>query len=121
MLQGQQNTNHHPAFQLVRPPLKCRALFFSLLFSLCLSFSILSNNKEIKILIPRTNAFLIGCVRLWDVMRAPAHEEESLILAEADNDIACFSLGDPSKGEKRLVVYVLFQHIYTLSPLRRMR
>lgn len=49
---------------------------------------------------------LSGCVRLWDVMRAPSHDEESMILAEADDDIACFSVGDQSKGERRLVVYV---------------
>ncbi|KAH8115806.1 WD40-repeat-containing domain protein [Phellopilus nigrolimitatus] len=45
-----------------------------------------------------------GCVRLWDVMRAPASEEESLVLAKLDNDIACFSVGDQYKNERRLVV-----------------
>ncbi|KAI5122139.1 hypothetical protein M0805_000786 [Coniferiporia weirii] len=45
-----------------------------------------------------------GCVRLWDVMHAPSDDKESLILAEVDHDVACFSIGDQSKDERRLIV-----------------
>lgn len=60
----------------------------------------------------------LGCVRLWDPLQAKENKwdpvqgkmekkEIGLVLAQADSDIACFSLGDPFKGEHRLVVYVL--------------
>lgn len=49
----------------------------------------------------------IGCVRLWDVMRAPDHEKESMVLAEIDHDVVCFSVGDPSRNERKLVVCVI--------------
>ncbi|EJD00831.1 WD40 repeat-like protein [Fomitiporia mediterranea MF3/22] len=45
-----------------------------------------------------------GCVRLWDMKCPPAHTDESMVLAEVDHDVACFSVGDISKNEHRLVV-----------------
>ncbi|KAJ7464613.1 WD40-repeat-containing domain protein [Mycena latifolia] len=42
-----------------------------------------------------------GCVRLWDPLRA---NEEGIVLARANSDIAYFSIGDPFEGEHRLVV-----------------
>ncbi|KAJ7509812.1 WD40-repeat-containing domain protein [Mycena galericulata] len=42
-----------------------------------------------------------GCVRLWDPLHA---KDDGLVLAQAHSDIACFSFGDPFKGEHRLVV-----------------
>ncbi|KAF7370328.1 WD-REPEATS-REGION domain-containing protein [Mycena sanguinolenta] len=42
-----------------------------------------------------------GCVRLWDPLRAP---EEGVVLAQADSDVAHFTLGDRFKGEHALVV-----------------
>lgn len=52
-----------------------------------------------------TSAFLvwIGCIRLWDVLRAPSEASESTVLAELNHDVAHFIIGDPYKGEKRLV------------------
>jgi len=42
-----------------------------------------------------------GCIRLWDPLRG---SEESTVLAQADSDIAYFTLGDRFKGEHELVV-----------------
>jgi hypothetical protein len=47
-----------------------------------------------------------GCVRLWDVNQATDNPANSRIIAETDFDIAHFSIGDKSKGEAPLVVYV---------------
>ena len=44
-------------------------------------------------------------MRFWDTK--VAHEKDSgEILVQADDDVACISLGDPQKGEHQLVVYV---------------
>ncbi|KAJ7652152.1 WD40-repeat-containing domain protein [Mycena polygramma] len=43
-----------------------------------------------------------GCVRLWDPLRA--NEPGGTILAQADSDVAYFTLGDRFKGEHELVV-----------------
>lgn len=49
-----------------------------------------------------------GCIRLWDVSRAPMTHEESMILYEADHDISQFAIGDPSdstrRKEKKMIV-----------------
>ncbi|KAF7356308.1 Tuftelin-interacting protein 11 [Mycena venus] len=42
-----------------------------------------------------------GCIRLWDPLRG---SQESTILAQADSDIAHFTLGDRFNGEHELVV-----------------
>lgn len=42
-----------------------------------------------------------GCIRLWDPLRG---SEESSVLAQADSDIAHFTLGDRFEGEHELVV-----------------
>ncbi|KAJ6519153.1 WD40-repeat-containing domain protein [Mycena sanguinolenta] len=42
-----------------------------------------------------------GCVRLWDPLRAT---EEGAVLAQADSDVAHFTLGDRFSGEHALVV-----------------
>jgi hypothetical protein len=46
---------------------------------------------------------LPGCIRLWNPLHAL---DEGTVLATADSDIGAFSLGDRSKGEHDLVMYV---------------
>ncbi|KAJ7698956.1 WD40-repeat-containing domain protein [Mycena rosella] len=41
-----------------------------------------------------------GCVRLWDPLRA---KDEGTVLAQANSDLAYFTLGDPLKGEHGLI------------------
>ncbi|KAI0068270.1 WD40 repeat-like protein [Artomyces pyxidatus] len=45
-----------------------------------------------------------GCVRLWDVRRSDKDVRNGVVLAQTDFDVGHFSLGDPHKGEKPLVV-----------------
>ena len=48
--------------------------------------------------------FIPGCVRLWDSRGLHDEYDRGTVLAEVENDIAGISLGDPRKGEYRLVV-----------------
>ena len=48
-----------------------------------------------------------GCVRFLDTSVAPNNCKKRVVLAQADYDIACILMGDPHKGEHRLVVYVI--------------
>ena len=43
--------------------------------------------------------FSTGCVRLWDVRRGT-----NSVLVESPNYVSWFNLGDPSMGEKALVM-----------------
>ncbi|KAI0963435.1 hypothetical protein AcW1_000514 [Taiwanofungus camphoratus] len=45
-----------------------------------------------------------GCVRLWDMNKAPDDPLNGAVLARCDDDIGHFSLGDCYEGEKPLVV-----------------
>ncbi|KII85867.1 hypothetical protein PLICRDRAFT_115460, partial [Plicaturopsis crispa FD-325 SS-3] len=45
-----------------------------------------------------------GCIRLWDVRKASDDPLNGTVLAETDFNIGYFSLGDPAKQEKPLVV-----------------
>ena len=47
---------------------------------------------------------LPGCVRLWDVSKAADNPANGTVIAQTDSDIGHFSLGDPDKGERTLVV-----------------
>lgn len=58
---------------------------------------------------------LSGCVRLWDVSRATDSPGNGRVIAETDFDIAHFSIGDRSKGEAPLVMYVAQLSSYILS------
>ena len=46
-----------------------------------------------------------GFVRLWDSRGLRDEDDRGTLLAEVDYDVAAISLGDPRKGESRLVVY----------------
>lgn len=48
-----------------------------------------------------------GCVRLWDHRRAQDDPSNGTIVAKMQHEIAKFQIGDPSRGEAALVVYVL--------------
>ena len=59
-----------------------------------------------------------GCVRLWDISQATDNPANGRVIAETDFDIAHFSIGDKSKGEAPLVVYVfscILPSVYILS------
>ena len=58
-----------------------------------------------------------GCVRLWDVRQAADSPANGRVIAETDFDIAHFSIGDKSKGEAPLVVYVFLYVLPSLSIL----
>lgn len=45
-----------------------------------------------------------GCVRFWDTRRSGEDMENGEVLARPDVDVGHFSVGDPRKGEKPLVV-----------------
>ncbi|KAJ7716752.1 hypothetical protein B0H16DRAFT_1612742, partial [Mycena metata] len=50
-----------------------------------------------------------GCVRLWDPL---CGDQEGIVLAQAESDIAYFSLGDRFKGEHELVRRLWWNCIY---------
>ncbi|KAJ6498167.1 WD40-repeat-containing domain protein [Mycena vitilis] len=54
-----------------------------------------------------------GCVRLWDPLRA--NEPGGTILAQADSDVASFTLGDRFQGEHELVVGDSDGSVYVLD------
>ena len=47
---------------------------------------------------------VLGCVRFWDTRRSGEDMENGEVLARPNVDIGHFSVGDPHKGEKPLVV-----------------
>ena len=47
---------------------------------------------------------VLGCVRFWDTCRSGEDMENGEVLARPNVDIGHFSVGDPHKGEKPLVV-----------------
>jgi WD40 repeat protein len=47
---------------------------------------------------------VLGCVRFWDTHRSGEDMENGEVLARPNVDIGHFSVGDPHKGEKPLVV-----------------
>ncbi|KAH9944484.1 uncharacterized protein BXZ73DRAFT_39487 [Epithele typhae] len=48
-----------------------------------------------------------GDVRLWDIKRAADDPLNGRVLAHGDSDVATFCLGDVSKGEIPIILYVL--------------
>ncbi|OCH96515.1 hypothetical protein OBBRIDRAFT_7642 [Obba rivulosa] len=53
-----------------------------------------------------------GCVRLWDVRRSSEDLRNGRVIAQRDNDIGHFSLGDTAKGEHTLVRGMLWACYY---------
>lgn len=49
---------------------------------------------------------LEGCVTLWDVRKAGDLPNCRQVLAQADSDVAHFSIGNEHEGENPLVMYV---------------
>lgn len=49
-------------------------------------------------------AYCKGCVRFWDTRRSAEDIQNGEVLARPNVDIGHFSVGDPRKGEKPLVV-----------------
>ena len=49
-----------------------------------------------------------GCVRFWDVRRSTDDISNGEVLAQPNSDIGHFSVGEPHKGEKPLVVWVYY-------------
>lgn len=62
-----------------------------------------------------------GCVRLWDVCKASNNPVNGTVIAETAFDVGYFSLGDPYKREKPLVVgdsgggVFVFDHVGNLG------
>ena len=63
--------------------------------------------------VSRTYTPHIGCVRLWDPLVSAEDSNNGKPIATVNSDIASFTLGDRSKGEHQLVVYVLFSSLTT--------
>ena len=47
---------------------------------------------------------LAGCVRLWDTKLAASDPVNGRILAQSDDDVATFSLGDIFEGEVPIIL-----------------
>ena len=54
----------------------------------------------IKVLI----SVLAGCIRLWDTKLASSDPVNGRILAQSDDDVATFSLGDIFEGEVPIIL-----------------
>lgn len=47
-------------------------------------------------------------------MQAPSNENDSIVLAQVEEDVGVFSIGDVTKGEKRLIMYIHLVHLHFL-------
>ena len=56
--------------------------------------------------------FFAGCIRLWRMDQVSDHPSDSQVLAPCDYDISHFVLGDASRGERSLIMYVRIPFSY---------